>query len=56
MMQIISIRYKLDQLGFALNFGTNYRNWVSCFNCDKLALNWYNYNKFHGIEHESNIN
>jgi hypothetical protein len=38
-MEITSIRYKLDQLGFTLNFDINCRNWVSCLNCNKLDIN-----------------
>ena len=38
-MEITSIRYKLNQLGFTLNFDINCRNWVSCLNCNKLDIN-----------------
>jgi len=39
-MEITSIRYKLDQLGFTLNFDINCCNWVSCLNCNKLDINY----------------
>jgi hypothetical protein len=27
-----------------------------CLNCDKLAMNWHNYECFHTIKHVNNIN